>query len=113
VSKRGEIYWVDFGTPQGSEPGFRRPALIVQNDIGNRSTNTTIVAVLTTRILSNNYPHIVVVDPKESGLNERSAVLLHQLMTVDQNRLEEKCGDLNVKCMTDVDNALRAALALD
>ena len=50
AARRGEIYWVDFGTPRGSEQAGKRPALVIQNDVGNESSPTTIVAGITSKI---------------------------------------------------------------
>ena len=113
MSRRGEIYWADFGRPRGSEQGFRRPALIVQNDVGNRVGRTTIVAAISSRLPARSYPHVVIVQPKESGLPGASAILLNQLRTIDQSRLEERSGRLPARRMADVDQALRISLGLD
>ena len=79
--RRGEIYWVDFGTPRGSEQGGQRPALIVQNDIGNDNSATTIIAAITSKIKAP-YPFHVDISVQESGLSRDSTVLLEQLLTI-------------------------------
>ena len=89
--QRGDIYWVDFGVPRGSEQGGRRPALVVQNDAGNASAPTTIVAAITSR-QKRAYPFHVEVSASESGLSRDSTVLLEQFATIDQARLGDKCG---------------------
>ena len=75
--KRGEIYWVEFEPVKGSEQGGLRPALVVQNDIGNRFSPTTVVVAITRTIPPRSYPFIVVIEPGESGLPARSAVDCH------------------------------------
>src|SRR3972149_3062024 len=112
VTRRGEIYWFDFGVPGGSEPGFRRPAVVIQNDVGNELSRTTIVAAVTSRVPPKSYPYVVIVNAGEGGLRERSAVLLNQIRTVDQSRLEDRCGRLSSSRMSDIDEALRTSLGL-
>ena len=82
--KRGEIYWVEFSPVKGSEQGGLRPALVVQNDIGNRFSPTTVVVAITRTIPPQPYPFIVVIEPNESGLPARSAVNCAQIATIQQ-----------------------------
>ena len=79
---RGEIYWVEFDPVKGSEQGGLRPALIVQNDIGNRYSPTTVVAAITRTIPPKPYPFVVTIDPHESGLPEPSVVNCSQVATI-------------------------------
>ena len=72
--RRGEIYWVQFDPVKGSEQGGLRPALVVQNDTGNRFSPTTVVAAITRTLPLKPYPFVVILEPEESGLPERSAV---------------------------------------
>src|SRR5665648_881103 len=69
--KRGDIYWVDFEPVGGSESGERRPALVVQNDLGNSFSPTTVVVAVTRTIPPRPYPFAVVIEPTESGLPDR------------------------------------------
>ncbi|MCP4418087.1 MAG: type II toxin-antitoxin system PemK/MazF family toxin [Chloroflexi bacterium] len=98
--KRGEIYWVEFDPVKGSEQGGLRPALIVQNNTGNRFGSTTVVAAITRTVPSRSYPFIVVIEPEESGLPYRSAVNCSQLATVHQqgeaSRLRPPRGEQDV-----------------
>ena len=122
--KRGEIYWVEFDPVKGSEQGGLRPALIVQNDVGNRFSPTTVVAAITRTIPPRPYPFIVVVEPNESGLPELSAINCSQLATIQQtgsaSRLRPSRGEseprpigqLNAEKMAQVDEALKFNLAL-
>jgi mRNA interferase MazF len=82
--KRGEIYWVEFSPIKGSEQGGLRPALVVQNDTGNRFSPTTVVVAITRTIPPQPYPFVVVLEPNESGLPTRSAVNCTQLAMVQQ-----------------------------
>jgi len=79
---RGEIYWVEFDPVKGSEQGGLRPALIVQNDVGNRYSPTTVVAAITRTIPPKAYPFVVIIEPEESGLPYRSVVNCSQVATV-------------------------------
>ena len=109
--KRGEIYWVDWSPSRGSEQSGLRPALVVQNDVGNKFSPTTIVAALTTA-LEKPYPFLVKVTAKESGLQKDSTVNLAVILTVDKTRLRGKCGELSEAKMLEVNEAIKASLGL-
>lgn len=122
--RRGEIYWVEFDPIKGSEQGGLRPALMIQNDIGNRNSPPTVAAAITRTIPPHPYPFIVVVEPAESGLPVRSAVNCAQLATIQQvgpsSRLRaprnedtvKPIGLLNAIKLAEVDAALKFNLAL-
>jgi mRNA interferase MazF len=122
--RRGEVYWVEFDPVKGSEQGGLRPALVVQNDLGNAFSPTTIVVALTRTLPARPYPFVVVVDPDESGLPARSAVNCSQVATIQQDgpqsRLRAPRGSSEVKPigrvpparMIEVDAALRYSLGL-
>ncbi len=109
--KRGEIYDVDFNPARGSEQAGIRPALIIQNDIGNQYSSTTIVAAITSQ-KKKLYPFHVNFTATESGLKQDSVVLLEQILTIDQGRLIQRRGCLNRERMNEVDAALKKSLAL-
>ena len=109
--KRGEIYWVSWYPGRGSEQQGQRPALVIQNDIGNRLGPTTIVASCSTRI-TQSFPFVVHITAKDSGLPENCAVDLGQILTVDKSRLLKKCGILTPKKMDEVDKAISISLGL-
>jgi len=112
IMRRGEIYQLDFGTPQGSVQGRVRPGLVIQNDIGNRTSTTTIIAAITSK-QKKSYPFHVEVSPSESGLPEDSTILLEQIQTVPKNRLVEKIGEITVAYkMEEVDRALIRSLGV-
>ena len=100
--KRGEIYAVDFGAGFGSEQGGIRPSLILQNDIGNRHSPTTIVAAITGRKTKAALPTHVKIMAK--GLKTESTVLLEQIRTIDKARLGEYIGRLDSKTLAAVDS---------
>jgi mRNA interferase MazF len=79
---RGEIFWVEFDPVKGSEQGGLRPALVIQNDTGNRFSPTTVVAAITRTIPPRSYPFIVIIEPEESGLPDRSVVNCSQVATI-------------------------------
>ncbi|OGL47250.1 MAG: PemK family transcriptional regulator [Candidatus Schekmanbacteria bacterium RBG_13_48_7] len=109
--KRGEIYWVDWSLRRGSEQSGLRPALVIQNDIGNKYSPTTIVTALTTAI-EKSYPFLIRVTAKESGLPKDSTVNLAVILTIDKSRLISKCGEIIEKKMAEVDEAIKASLGL-
>jgi len=122
--KRGEVYWVEFDPVKGSEQGGLRPALVVQQDVGNRYSPTTVVVAITRTIPPKPYPFVVVIEPTESGLPERCAVNCAQLATVQQiglsSRLRPPKGEtevqpmgwLSAEKMAEVDRALKYNLGL-
>lgn len=122
---RGEIYWVEFDPVKGSEQHGLRPALVVQHDLGNHFSPTTVVAAITKTLPPKPYPFVVVIEAKESGLPVRSAVNCSQLATIqqtgDNSRLRPSPGDVEVhpigrldpSTMEEIDNALRYNLGLE
>src|SRR4030043_324116 len=109
--RRGEIWWADFGTPRGSEQGGQRPALIIQNDTGNTSSSTTIIAAITSKAKAP-YPFHVEVSAHESGLPQDSTILLEQILTISKSRLIRRAGVLSFARMKDVDRAMQFSLSL-
>ena len=122
--RRGEIYWVEFDPVKGSEQAGLRPALVVQNDIGNRYSPTTVVVVITRTIPPQPYPFVVVIEAEESGLPVRGAVNCAQMATIQQDGPESRLrpprgetvvhpiGRLGEAKMSEVDAALRFNLNL-
>lgn len=109
--KRGDIYYADLcGLEQslGSEQTGRRPVLVIQNDVGNLHSPTTIVAILTTKIKRNLPTHVVIRD--FSGLSQTSAVCLEQIKTIDKSRLEDYCGNIGNKMMQEIEQAICVSL---
>jgi mRNA interferase MazF len=109
--RRGEIYWVNWNPGRGSEQGGLRPALVIQNDIGNKFSPTTIVAALTTAV-EKPYPFLVRVTAKKSGLPRDSTVNLAVILTIDKTRLTRKCGELSEAKMSEVNEAVKASLGV-
>ncbi|MGD0355492.1 MAG: type II toxin-antitoxin system PemK/MazF family toxin [Dehalococcoidia bacterium] len=111
VCKRGEIYWVNWHPGRGREQTGRRPALIIQNDIGNQYSPTTIIAACSTA-QTKDYPFVVNVGSKESGLPKGCSVNLAQIITIDKSRLAIKCGALSPNKMNEIDQAIKCSLGL-
>jgi len=109
--KRGEIYWVDWSPGRGSEQIGIRPALIIQNNTGNRFSPTTIVASISTTP-KRPYPFLVEFTAAESGLERDSAVNLSSILTIDQTCLGDKCGELHEGKMAEVNEAIKISLEL-
>jgi len=109
--RRGEICWVDWNPSRGSEQKGVRPALIIQNDIGNRLSPNTIVASLTTTP-NKGYPFMVSLKAVECGLQADSTVDLASIMTVSKARLGDKCGEVSPIGMKKVDTAIKASLGI-
>ena len=111
--RRGEIYLCSCDPTVGHEIKKTRPALVLQNDIGNRFSPLTIVAAITSSISVASYPVEVVVDPSSAnGLGVRSAILLNQIRTVDRKRLIRRLGAVDAGAMAKVDQALKISLGL-
>ncbi len=110
--KRGDLFWVDLDPTRGSEQAGRRPVVVIQNDIGNEFAPTVIVAPMTTRNFSKEYPTNVPIPRAVSGLKEDSTVLLSQIRTLDKKRVEKKIGHLPGSYLERVDRAIKISLGL-
>ena len=111
--ERGSIWWADLGEPRGSEPGFRRPLLIIQANAFNRSRIQTVVAVvLTSNLRLLDAPGNVLVPAKASGLRRDSVANVSQLITVNRNDLQERAGQLHAATVRQVNTGLRLVLDL-
>lgn len=108
---QGEIHWVDFGTPKGSEPGHRRPCVIVQNDAFNRSRiATVVVAVVTSNLRLARAFGNVLLRKGEAGLARRSVVNISQIATVDRSMLAGRIGKLSTRRRDEVLGGVYALL---
>ena len=107
------MWWVDLGEPDGSEPGYRRPVVIVQSDAFNRSRLRTVIAVvLMTNLRLLEAPGNVLVSSKASGLARDSVANVSQLVTIDRDVLLERAGRLRGQSLKDLESGLRLVLAL-
>ena len=96
VINQGDVFWVDLGESSGSEPGYRHPHVVVQNNIFNRSRlNTVVVCVLTSNLKRAEAPGNVLLEKGEANLPKQSVVNVTQIFTVDRGDLVEKIGSLS------------------
>ncbi|GBE91446.1 type II toxin-antitoxin system PemK/MazF family toxin [Nostoc cycadae] len=110
---RGEIWWANLPDPVASEPGYRRPVLIIQDDTFNQSRiSTVIVAVITSNLQLAAAPGNVFLSREASGLPRDSVVNVSQLLTIDKSFLVEQVGALTDYLQEEVDEGLRAILYL-
>lgn len=110
--RRGDIFFADLSPVVGSEQGGTRPVLVLQNDIGNQYSPTTIIAAITSQISKAKLPTHVEVSSKSSGLEKDSVILLEQIRTIDKSRLMEKITSLNEEDMAKVGQAVEISLGL-
>lgn len=111
--KRGDLYYADLSPVVGSEQGGVRPVLIVQNDVGNRYSPTTIVAAITSQLNKAKLPTHIQIKAHPAGLSKDSFVLLEQIRTIDKSRLRDKIGHLEPSLMKKVDTAMMVSFALN
>lgn len=88
------------------------PALVIQNDIGNKASGLTIVAAITSNLRVAELPVGVMITPEESGLQHKSVVHLGQIYTIDKERLQHYVGQLSDRRMADINKALETSLGL-
>ena len=110
--RRGEIYLVGFDPTVGHEIQKTRPAVVIQNDVSNQHSPITIVAAISSQFSDPPFPREVVIEPDESGLPKRSAVIVNQIRSVDRLRLQKKLGRLSRQSMERVDEAIKISLGL-
>jgi len=108
--RRGEIWLVNWNPARGSEQAGIRPALVIQNDIGNEKASTTIVTAISSSVKL--YPMNVEIKPPEGGLAKPSIIKTSQILTVSKERLEKRLGTLGKEKMGEVDRAIKLSLAL-
>ena len=109
--QRGDIYFIRLGSGTGSEQSGTRPAVILQNDVGNAYSPTLIVATLTSKTEKKaaQPTHCLV----ESEKLEPSIVQAEQIFTIDKSRVQNFVGHLTPEEMSRVDDAVKISLALN
>jgi mRNA interferase MazF len=110
--KRGEIYFAQLNPVIGSEQGGIRPVLVIQNDIGNQYSPTTIVLAITSQINKAKLPTHVELKSEDFGLERDSVILAEQVRTIDKTRLKQRIAMLDEEVMNNVDQALMISLGL-
>jgi len=94
--KQGDIFWVHLGAPRGSEPGYRHPHVVIQNNLFNQSKiNTVVVCALTSNLTRAKSPGNVLLGKGEGNLKKESVVNITQMITVNKSDLIEKIGSLS------------------
>jgi mRNA interferase MazF len=95
VINHGDIFWIDFDEPSGSEPGYRHPHVVIQNNLFNCSRiNTVVVCALTSNLKRAAVPGNVLLNKGEANLPKKSVVNISQIFTVNKRDLSEKIGTL-------------------
>ncbi|HBV98105.1 MAG: PemK family transcriptional regulator [Peptococcaceae bacterium BICA1-7] len=110
--RRGDVFFAELSPVIGSEQGGTRPVLILQNDIGNQYSPTTIVAAITSQISKAKLPTHVEMLKEFGGLERDSVILLEQIRTIDKSRLMEKVATLSDDMMKKVNQAVEISLGL-
>ncbi len=110
--KRGDVFYAELDPVIGSEQGGVRPVLIVQNDVGNQHSPTTIIAAITGQLTKAKLPTHVDLAGRENGLAKNSVVLVEQVRTIDKTRLKEYICTLDKQIMEQVDQALLISMGL-
>ena len=110
---RGEIWWASLRAPSGSEPGYRRPILIVQADSFNRSKINTVIAVaITSNLRLAQAPGNIRLTKRQSGLKRDSVINVSQVITLNKSFLTERAGRVPESKLLEVDDGLRLVLGL-
>ena len=108
---QGDLFWLDLGEPSGSRPGFRRPFVVVQNDVFNRSRLTTvIVCALTSNLRRAEAPGNVMLPRGEGQLAKDSIVNVTQSFTIDKGELTDRIGRLGGDRLADILRGIRLVL---
>ena len=108
----GEIYYADLRPVVGSEQGGIRPVVILQNDIGNKYSPTTMVAILTSKKKNSLPTHVLIHKDGSNGLNTDSVLELEQIRTIDKRRIKDLVGRLSEEDCERIKTALMVSLAI-
>lgn len=109
--RQGEVYWIDLGEPAGSEPGYRHPHVVIQNNVFNRSRiGTVIVCVITSNLSRAAAPGNVLLEAGEANLPRPCVVNVSQLFTVDKQSFGQKIGVLSKERVQQVIDGIRLVL---
>jgi len=110
-TKRGDIYYANLNPVIGSEQGENRPVLVVQNNVGNAHSPTTVIVPLTCNINKSSLPTHVII-PKIHGLEADSLALVEQIRTIDNSRIDGYIGRINRSVQSKIDHALEVCVGL-
>lgn len=113
VIKRGQVWWANLPEPLGSEPGYRRPVLVVQADnVSKSQVKTVICAVVTGNLARASIPGNVIAKAEESGLPRDSVVSVYQIVTLDKTFLDSCVSVLPDDVLLQVDQGIKLVLDL-
>ena len=111
VVNQGDIYWVDLGEPSGSEPGYKHPHVVIQNNLFNRSQiRTVIVLALTSNLRRADAPGNILLEKGEANIPKQSVVNVSQVFTVDKSQLDEYIGTLSSKRVREILNGIKLVI---
>lgn len=111
VINQGDLFWVDLDEPSGSDPGYRHPHVVIQNNVFNRSRiSTVVVCTLTSNLRRARAPGNVLLDVGEANLPEPSVINVSQLFTVSKSQLSEKIGTLSTKRVRQILDGVRLVI---
>jgi len=113
IFNRGDIFLANLEPIKGKEQGGVRPVLLIQNNISNKKSPVIIVAAITSKIFSKQYPTNVSITKAESKLPRDSTIMLNQIRTIDKNRIIKKLSNLNSTLMNKVDIAIKISLSIE
>ncbi len=110
--RRGEIWWVNLDLTVGSETAKKKPCVILQNDVGNARSDTTMVAPLLKGL--KNYPFVVSVEATaDNGLDDNRGIHLEQMRVVDNRRIDSKLGTLDDQYWSQIERAICIVLGFN
>ncbi len=111
VINQGDVYWVDLGEPSGSDPGYKHPHVVIQNNLFNRSQiRTVIVLALTSNLQRADAPGNVLLEKGEANLPKQSVVNVSQVFTVDKSQLDEYIGTLSLKRVREILSGIKLVI---
>lgn len=111
VVNQGDIHWIHLRPPIGSEPGYRHPCVVVQNDLYNHSRiQTVVVCMLTSNVRRSSFPGNVLLAPGEGNLDRQSVVNVTQIVTVDRAQLGDYIGSLSPKRVRQILDGIQSML---
>jgi len=108
VIHQGDVFWIDLTEPRGSEPGYRHPHVVIQNNLFNRSRiHTIVVCALTSNLKRASAPGNVLLDKGEANLPKKSVVNISQIFTVNKTDLSEKIGTFSPQRLSQILDGIR------
>ena len=111
--RRGEIWWASLPAPRGSEPGYRRPVVVIQSDAFNQSRiRTVVVAAITSNVRLTAAPGNVSLTSEQSRLPKESVVNVSQVLTLNKSFLTARVARLPATKLVEIDDGLRLVLTL-